>query len=270
MTASLKDFTIRMSTALALGAVILVALVFGGVWALAAVVAVIAALAATELFVMFRRERRMPNEFVAVSAVVIMPFAAARYGATGLTASVGILIISAFFWHVLIRQIRIADTSITVFGAVYVGFSLAHLVLIRQLSDGILLALTLIFSVWANDVLAYLVGSAFGKHPLAPKISPKKSWEGFVAGTAGTVAVWLVAGPLLGLSVTFGWRLAIGLAASVAAAIGDLAESRIKREVQLKDSGHLLPGHGGFLDRFDSFIMVAIVTYYALFAAGVR
>jgi len=270
MAASLKDFGIRALTAVALGAFMLVALFYGGVWSLAAVIAAIAALACAELFAMSRRERRMPNEVVALTAVVAMPFAAAWFGATGLTAVVGILVISAFFWHVMIRQIRLADTSITVFGAVYVGFTLTHLVLIRELDGGIMLAFTTMVSVWSNDVFAYLAGSSFGKHPLAPRISPKKSWEGLWAGTAGTTATWLLAGPVFGLTVPVGWRLVIGLAASLAAVIGDLAESRIKREVQVKDSGTLLPGHGGYLDRFDSFIMVAIVTYYTLFLAGIR
>lgn len=270
MAGSLKDLGIRAASALALGVSMLAALFFGGIWGLAAVMAVIAVLACVEFFAMSRRERRMPNELVALSAVAVMPFAAAQYGATGLTAIVGALVISAFFWHVLIRQIRLIDTAVTVFGAVYIGFTLSHLILIRQMEQGVLLALATIASVWANDVFAYLVGSAIGKHPLAPRISPKKSWEGLVAGTIGTAGMWLLAGSLFDLPVGWGALVTIGLLASVAAVIGDLAESRIKREVRVKDSGTLLPGHGGFLDRFDSFIMVAIVTYYALFLVGVR
>lgn len=270
MTGSLRDLGVRTGSALGLGAVTMAALFFGGVWGVAAVVAVIAAIACIELFAMSRRERRMPNEAVALTAVVAMPFAAAWHGSTGLTAVVAALVISALFWHVLIRQIRLADTSITVFGAVYVGFTLSHLVLIREMEAGTLLALTTIVSVWANDVFAYLVGSTFGRHRLAPRISPHKSWEGLVAGTLGTIGVWAAAGMLFDLPVTPPWLALIGALASVAAVIGDLAESRFKREVRVKDSGTLLPGHGGFLDRFDSFIMVSIVTYYALFAAGVR
>lgn len=270
MTASLSDFWVRTGSALALGAVMLAALFCGGVWGLAAVIAVIAALACVELFAMSRRERRTPNEFVALTAVVLMPFAAAWHGSTGLTATVAALVISAFFWHVLIRQIRLADTSITVFGAVYVGFTLSHLILIRQMEAGTLLALTTVASVWANDVFAYVAGSAFGRHPLAPRISPKKSWEGLAAGTLGTIGAWVAGGMLFDLPVAPVWLAVIGVLASVAAVIGDLAESRFKREVRVKDSGTLLPGHGGFLDRFDSFIMVTIVTYYALLLAGVR
>lgn len=266
----MKDFGVRAGTAILLGFVVLVALFFGGVWGLAAVTALIAVLATTEFYAMVRRERRLPSELLGLTAVVAMPFAAAAWGAVGLTAAVGILVISAFFWHVMIRQIRLADTGVTLFGAVYVGFTLAHLVMLRQFDDGMWLAFTMIVSIWVNDSFAYLAGTAFGRHKMAPRISPKKSWEGFVAGTVGTTLVWVAAGALPGIDLPLQWRIAIGLAASIAAVIGDLAESRIKREVGVKDSGTLLPGHGGVLDRFDSFIMVAIVTYYMLFAAGLR
>jgi phosphatidate cytidylyltransferase len=270
MAGRLRDFGVRTGSALLLGAVILSALLLGGVWALAAVTAVIAVLAAIEFYALVRRERRLPSEFIGLTAIAAMPFAAAWHGAVGLTAVMGILVISAFFWHVMIRQIRLAETGTTLFGAVYIGFTLAHLVLIRQFESGMWYALTMIVSIWVNDSLAYMAGTAFGKHKLAPRISPKKSWEGLAAGTLGTTAVWVASTALPGVSLGLSLRIAIGLAASIAAVIGDLAESRIKREVGAKDSGRLLPGHGGFLDRFDSFIMVAIVTHYMLFLSGVR
>lgn len=270
MASRLRDFGVRTASALVLGAAMLVALFWGGRWGLAAVTAVIALLASIEFYTIVRRERRLPSEVVGLTAVAAMPFAAAGFGAIGLTAVVGMLVISAFFWHVMIRQIRLADTGVTMFGAVYVGFTLSHLVLIREFQGGVWLAFAMIVSIWANDSFAYMAGTAFGKHKLAPRISPKKSWEGFIAGTLGTTGVWLAVNLLPGVALSLPWRLAIGLAASVAALIGDLAESRIKREVGVKDSGNLLPGHGGYLDRFDSFIMVAIVTHYMLFAAGVR
>ncbi len=270
MSSRLADLSVRVGTAFLLGAVVLVAVFWGGVVGLAAVVAVVAALATTEFYAMVRRERRLPSEMIGLTAVVAMPFAAARFGALGLTAVVGILVISAFFWHVMIRQIHLTETGVTLFGAVYVGFTLAHVVLVREYDNGMWLTFVMFASVWANDSFAYMAGSAIGRHKMAPRISPKKSWEGFVAGTLATTGVWLAAGALPGVDLSFGWRLAIGLGASIAAVIGDLSESRIKREVGVKDSGTLLPGHGGFLDRFDSFIMVAIVTHYMLFAAGVR
>ncbi|MHB8760793.1 MAG: phosphatidate cytidylyltransferase [Coriobacteriia bacterium] len=270
MPGRLRDLGIRTGTALLLGGTILIALLWGGVWALAAVISAVALMATMEFYGMTRRERRLPSELIGLAAVGAMPFAAALHGAVGLTAVVGLLVISAFFWHVMIRQIRLAETGTTLFGAVYIGFTLAHVVLIREFEAGTMLALTMIVSIWVNDSFAYVAGTALGRHRLAPRISPRKSWEGLVAGTVGTTAVWTASTLLPGVDLPVGWRIAIGLAASLAAVIGDLAESRIKREVGVKDSGSLLPGHGGYLDRFDSFIMVAIVTHYMLFAAGVR
>jgi phosphatidate cytidylyltransferase len=266
----LVDMGLRTVTAVALGVVILGVLFYGGVWGIAGVVAVIAALAVSEFYALARRERRRLNEFVGLLATVALPLVAVPWGLTGISAVIAALVIASLVWHVLIPEVRLADTAVTVFGAAYVGFTLAHLVLVRQLAEGTLLVLIMLLGVWANDVLAYTVGTAVGRHHLAPAISPKKTWEGLAAGTLGTVAVWVIGGTLLDLAVDTAWLVAIGLAASLAAVIGDLAESRIKREVDTKDSGRLLPGHGGFLDRFDASIMISIVTYYLLLAAGVR
>lgn len=265
---ALRDFGIRTGSAIVLGGALLGALVFGDVWGLAAVAAVIAALAVSELYALARRERRLPNELFGLVAVVAMVFAAAAWGTSGLTPVLAWLLIASLGWHVAFRLVRLSDTAVTVFGALYVGYGLAHLVLIRELESGLTIALVMIVSIWANDVLAYLVGSALGRHRLAPRISPKKSWEGLLAGTLGTIAVWIAGGQLGDLGLSVGTLAAIGIAASVAAVTGDLAESRIKREVGVKDSGRLLPGHGGFLDRFDSFILVSVVTYYAVQIAG--
>jgi phosphatidate cytidylyltransferase len=198
-----------------------------------------------------------------------MPFAAAAWGTGGLVPVLAWLLIASLGWHVAFRLVRLSDTAITVFGALYVGYGLSHLVLIRELPEGLEIALVMIVSIWANDVFAYLVGSAVGRHKLAPRISPKKSWEGLIAGTLGTVIVWIVGGMIAEWAVAASSLAAVGVAASVAAVTGDLAESRIKREVGVKDSGTLIPGHGGFLDRFDSFILVTVVTYYAVQIAGV-
>jgi phosphatidate cytidylyltransferase len=162
------------------------------------------------------------------------------------------------------------------FGAVYTGFTLSHLVLLRAFDSGAELVLIALVSVWAMDVFAYLVGSAIGTHSLAPRISPKKSWEGFIAGAIGTVAVWGVGWFLIPQSASgtpqfpLAWFLVTGVIVAIASLVGDLAESRLKREVHVKDSGHLLPGHGGFLDRFDSLIVVSIVVYYLLLFGGAR
>jgi len=246
----------------------LAAIIWGGPLGLGIVIGIAGMVAVAELYSMTRREYRLPNEVFGILAVGLMPVGAAVWGRLGLMAVVTGLVAAALVWHVLFRQVRTADTAVTVFGAIYVGYMLSHLVLIRSLQAGTELALATLFSVWANDVFAYLVGSTIGSHKMVPKISPHKSWEGFVAGTAFTIAVWAGVYYVIDAPLSLGWHVATGVAVAVAAVVGDLAESRLKREAGVKDSGSLLPGHGGFLDRFDSLIFVSVVAYYMVVFGG--
>ena len=232
---------------------------------------VMSGFAAAEFYALVRREARLPNELFGILAAGIMPVAAALWGSAGLSAVVTALIAASLVWHTLIRRTQTADTAITVFGAVYTGFLLAYLVLIlRTFESGLYLALLVVFSVWVNDVFAYFFGSLLGRHRLAPDISPKKSWEGFLAGALGTVVVWCAASFFEPVGLTFIQALLTGGAIAIAAVFGDLAESRFKREAGVKDSGTLLPGHGGFLDRLDSLILVCLVAFWVLWWGGVR
>ena len=258
----------RVMTAAVYGIVLLTALWFGGVY-LGVVVGVIAALAAAEFFAITRREHRLPNEVLGVLAALAMPVAAALWAFDGLIAVVSVLLGVAIVWHVLFSQVQTADTALTVFGALYTGLSLSFLVLVRGFDSGQIVALALVFSVWANDTLAYFVGSSIGKHKLAPTISPKKSWEGLVGGTLGSLLVWVVVAFLPSQPITLPWAIVTGLVVGAAVILGDLAESRFKREAGVKDSGTLLPGHGGFLDRHDSLILVSLVGWCVLMLAGV-
>ena len=266
--AGLSTLAVRLGTALVLGVVMLAVVIWGRPLGLGIMLSIIAALASAEFYTITRRENRLPNEVFGVVAAAAMPTAAALWGIDGLTATVTALVVASLVWHVAFRQVRTADTGVTVFGAVYVGFLLAHLVLVRQLDSGTELALAIIVSVWANDVFAYLVGSTMGRHKLVPTISPKKSWEGLIAGTVFTIAVWVGVYYLTDPPLSLAWLVGVGLGISIAAIIGDLAESRLKREAGVKDSGTLLPGHGGFLDRFDSLILVSVVAYYLLVFGG--
>ena len=261
---------VRVATAAIYAAVVVGSVIAGGL-ATGIVFGIMAGFAAAEFYALERRQSRLPNALAGVTASAAMPVVAALWGLPGLSGVVTALLAAALVWHTAFRRTRTADAAITVFGALYTGFLLAYLVLILDtFAAGLPLALTLIVSVWVNDVFAYLVGSLVGRHKLAPSISPKKSWEGLIAGTLGTVGTWL-AGAMLGLvGIELGVALAVGSAVSLAAVVGDLAESRMKREAQVKDSGRSLPGHGGFLDRLDSLIFVCLVAYWVLWWAGVR
>jgi len=264
----MRDLPARLATALVYGATMLGTLLFGRLVGWAVLISVVAVLALAEFYTLTRQTAKLPNEAFGIAATAAMPILAAYYGLQGLTACVTGLVVASLVWHLVFRQIRIVDTALTVFGVIYVGFTLSHLVLMRSLSSGTVLVLATVLSVWLNDVAAYLFGSVFGRHKMAPRISPNKSWEGFSAGVIGSILVWTTAYFIADTGLSLEWHLAVGAAVSFGTIIGDLVESRFKREIGVKDSGRALPGHGGFLDRFDSLILVSVVAYYAMIFGG--
>lgn len=260
----------RVGTAALYGLAVLGALWWGSL-PTAILFGVMGGFAAAEYYAMERKESRLPNEVFGVLAAVTMPLAAHFWGLSGTMSVVTALVAGSLLWHTLIARVRTADTAETVFGAVYTGFLLSYLVLIRQFdAGGMWLALALVVSVWASDVAAYFIGSLVGRHKLAPHISPKKSWEGFFAGVFACVAVWAFSPMLPGVEIETSTALLVGVGVALSAVIGDLAESRMKREAGIKDSGTSLPGHGGFLDRLDSLILACLVAYWILWWGGVR
>ncbi len=156
--------------------------------------------------------------------------------------------------------------ALTVFGALFAGWLPAHLALIRDLRPhGEAFAFLTFAAVWAMDTAAYAAGRGFGRHSLAPVLSPKKTWEGAVAGFAAAIAVSLAFQKfMLHDSVSPLMAAGIGALIGTMGQLSDLAESMVKREAGVKDSGALLPGHGGVFDRFDSYILCAPAVYYAL------
>ena len=164
------------------------------------------------------------------------------------------------------RQAPTAAISTTVLGSTWVGLGVAFLLLVRALpSHGRLALFTLLLAVWAGDTLAYFGGRLFGRHKMAPSTSPGKTWEGFVFGTAATIFVTFEAlynQHFLSISDS----IVLGAVIAVAAPLGDLFESLLKRDAGVKDSGRLLGGHGGMLDRLDAFLFAAPAAYFAILA----
>jgi phosphatidate cytidylyltransferase len=165
-------------------------------------------------------------------------------------------------------QSTTVSVGATVLGAGWIGLGLAHVILIRAIpEDGRLASLTVLLAVFAADTAAYFVGRVFGRHKLAPNVSPGKTWEGFLAGSAACIFVTLVA--LYETGYMPGWRsLLLGGALALAAPVGDLFASGLKRDMNAKDFGRLLAGHGGILDRLDAVLFSAIAAYYVLAAFG--
>jgi phosphatidate cytidylyltransferase len=165
------------------------------------------------------------------------------------------------------REVALESWAWTLAGILYAGWMLSHYVMLRQLDHGRELVIMAVFTTFACDTAAYFVGRAWGRHRMTPTVSPNKTWEGAAGGFAGAVAAAAALCYLLNLgdwSLPLGYLEAVGLGClvGVGAQIGDLAESLFKRRAGVKDSGHLLPGHGGLLDRIDSLVFTGVIVYY--------
>jgi phosphatidate cytidylyltransferase len=156
----------------------------------------------------------------------------------------------------------------TVAGILYVGWLLSHFVALRELESGRDWVLFALFTTFASDSTAYFIGRAWGRHRLAPSISPKKSLEGAIGGVAGAIIASLLLVMLLDLPIGYGAAVPLAIAVSIFGQIGDLFESLFKRNTGIKDSGNAIPGHGGFLDRMDSIIFAGVVVYYYVILFG--
>lgn len=184
---------------------------------------------------------------------------------------IGLLILLLF---ITVQTLNTADDCIkqvssTFFAGMYAPLGLLSLMLVRDLGDqhtGFLLTLATMLMVWGNDVFAYFGGKAFGKHKLAKNISPNKTWEGFISGYAGCLAGLAIAIYAVPFNTEFNlseaWPLMF--VAGTFGPVGDLIESKIKRKAGTKDSSSILPGHGGFFDRFDALLLAAPAVYIYL------
>lgn len=221
----------------------------------------LSAICANEFYYMLRADAKLPNELLGVCAAAIFPFVMWLTGIIGVCVALAVYVLVLLVWYVFWQPARISDVAISLFGAVYTGLIMSAAILLREsLPDpwGAVLVLGLFVSVWGSDAFAYLVGSSIGKHKLAPHISPNKSWEGFIAGLIFAMIVWGSLSFIPGVSMSIPLALVFGLINGLAGVLGDLVESRIKRNSGFKDSGTIMPGHGGLLDRCDSQFLVTL------------
>ena len=258
----------RLLAALVGLAIILPAILWGGPWAVEGLVAVAGLLALDEYARMaFPKDNRAALTWhVGASAVV---FVAVVHGNAALAGGAAAFAVMGSMAYVALRPGDALEGAADrvarhVLGIGWVGL-LVSLVLLRRLDHGVAWIFLCLTIPWAGDTGAYFAGRAFGSHPMAPRISPKKTWEGFAGGiTMSIVGVFIVrAVGNLPLSIVEG--VVLGALLGAAAVLGDLSESLLKRAFDVKDSGWIMPGHGGILDRIDSLLFVAPLLY--LFAA---
>jgi phosphatidate cytidylyltransferase len=248
----------------------------GGWWFFAAIV-VIALLAGYEYSQLMRQGDYAPTT-VFVLAIIGVSLLAAQFPALniiqpGLTA----LLILSIAWQLFQSQDKTptANWAITVAGGLYVGWLSANAIRLRGLSPnavGLAWMVLAVLVTWGGDSAAYFVGRAVGRHKFWPRLSPRKTWEGIFAGVIGCLVIGALVGYLaMLLTGTIGpvHGLVVGLLAGIVGPFGDLAVSMMKRQVNAKDSGQLIPGHGGVLDRTDSLLFIIATTYYyAIWFAG--
>ena len=264
--------TIASRTATAVvGIPILVVLVWAGPAWFAAVVALVAAAAALELTEMARRWGDRPIRSVAIAGAVGLVIGAYFMDSPSSAQARFLPIVSAgagvsLVWMLWLpkRGTGLSGLMVTTMAALYAGALLFHAPLLRALDEGREWVLLLLLVSFASDTGAFLAGWAIGRRPLAPTVSPSKTWEGAVGGLAGALAVSVAAYYVFGLEARVWEVLVVGALIGTVGQLGDLAVSRLKRTAEVKDSGWLVPGHGGVLDRIDSIVFSLVVVYYFL------
>lgn len=258
----------RSLTALIGIPIVLVCVWLGGWWAFAAC-ALLVVLGAYELHRMMLHEGYHP--LISISLILSLFFlvAAMLPQQRPLLLEAGLALALLITFPILFFRKRLdgamVDWSLTVAIAIYLGWPLSLIPMLRGFqvgfSSGLWWLLTLLLGVWGFDTGAFFAGHFFGRHKLAPNISPGKTWEGVAGGLVFSVAAALLC-TVRPLGVSWYLAVLLGLLIGIAAALGDLAESLIKRQTHVKDSGQFIPGHGGVLDRIDSMLFAVIVVYF--------
>ncbi len=244
--------------------------VLGG-WAYAAFIALILVVAAWEYWRIFRRGGFAPLAGVLLPGVAILALSRAAWGFDHSHLILSALILVTMLAHMVTmattHTAQGVDFAITLGGLLYIGWLGSYLISLRALPQGLWWLLLVIPIMGIADSAAFLIGRRFGQHKLAPAISPNKTWEGYLAGVVFAI--------LSGLLLAWLWRLrypelhlsqglVLGVMIGVFAPLGDLGESMFKRQFGVKEASHLLPGHGGVLDRIDSWIWAAVIGYYLI------
>ena len=271
-----------------------IGLLYVGGWVLAVPVAILAGLGAMETYRLAERKGTRPFRWLGVAAAAGLVLLAAVNPSFKAFAPSALTVVAAVAFFALLAAIvrgadrqPLASIAVTLFGTLYVGFSLAFVAMLRELPTidewgelipnagiGLLVVALPLTSTWIGDSVAFFAGTAWGRTKILPSVSPKKSWLGSVAGLIGAAAgagLWhVVAEPYLpGLPIrSVAGAAVVGAALGVGAQVGDFAESLLKREAGVKNSGTIFPGHGGVLDRLDALIITLPMAYAILVLLG--
>jgi phosphatidate cytidylyltransferase len=267
----------RILTAVVLIALVFAIVFFGQLWMITLFAALVAELAAYEYLQLASLSgAKVPLWWMAVATamVFVVTYAWPIEAQLPVLSALGFLLFAVSGFRAPLKRVLI-DTSAGLFGLVYIAYTMSLLPLIWNRDDGKPLLVFLMVCVWAGDIAALYIGKNFGKHKLAPKLSPGKTWEGSAASLAGSMLVaaivfWIgdaLSGRgnmVLHIQEPLWQLMLLAVIVNAAAQLGDLLESAIKRGADVKDSGTMLPGHGGILDRIDALLLATPVLWYAL------
>lgn len=246
----------------------LAAIIFGG-WIFAVVATVVLGLATWEFWRLFRQGGYAPSAPILIGAVVLIALARYAGGFRWADLLLAVSVLASMGWHLYTFEHGLptgaVDFAIDLGGILYLGWVGSYLISLRDMEQGLWLMLLVLPAVWIADSGAYFIGRKIGKHKMAPHLSPGKSWEGYAGGI-------LVSIPLTGLlavlwsrwdpALAFWQGAVVGLIMASITPLGDLGESMLKRQFKVKDSSNLIPGHGGIMDRIDSWVWAAAIGYY--------
>ncbi len=247
------------------------AAIFAGGWAYLILVGLLLGMAAWEYVRLFQHMGYQPNALLVIGGTAVFALSRELWGGTTDSVLLSGLVLLSMTAHLVAyergRDQAGTDFAITLSGALYLGWLGAYLISLRHLPAGEWWVLTALPAIWLADSGAYFIGKRFGRHRLSPRLSPKKSWEGYLAGVVTGVALT----PLLvllwqrfGAPVQPAQSAILALVLGVLAPLGDLGESMFKRQAGVKDSGQIIPGHGGAFDRIDSWLWVGVLAYYLI------
>ncbi|HUP88664.1 MAG TPA: phosphatidate cytidylyltransferase [Longimicrobiales bacterium] len=263
----------------AVGIPLAVAVLYYGGWILAALLSIICVIGSFELARIARAKEVYPSAilmavfsiaFIALAAALPNPVRSAPWF-WFLTTLLAIVSLTMAIWTRGVEGKPLSSAAVTVFGTILLGGTLSYAMFLRQSQsvprDGLLLVFYPLAVTWINDTFAYFGGRTFGKHKMIPHVSPGKTWEGTFSGMVGAVLTSMLYSRIvfentLDMPIPIYAAGIAGVVLSIAAVVGDLAESLLKREAGVKDSGTLLPGHGGVLDRFDALFFTIPVAFW--------
>ncbi len=247
-------------------AALIVVTVFWEPLAFVALVGIAFAIAVLELEVSLRSVGIRTSRWPLLAGTVAMLLAAYWGKSTGLLVAFALTVVAVVFWRILSGPAgSVRDITAGVWIAAYAPLMAGFAVLMVTQSHGPQRVVVYVATTISSDIGGFVLGVLIGKHPMAPGLSPKKSWEGFAGSVVACVACGIGTGTWL-LHLHWWQGALVGLAVVVTATLGDLAESAVKRDVGVKDMGRILPGHGGLMDRLDSLIPVAPVAFVLLTA----